>query len=205
MAYNRDAFLLDACIGKVPVAAIPKCGQHSLQEHKICMIPLKNIKNHPLRIAFIRPYLDRWLSAYHFFCQSKYKLDGDRVRTYENFVDRALESDDEHIVQQVEFLGDGLFNRLFKLDDMDTVLGGLLGCSIARENVSPARSTEQIVADANDKHASKMADASEHGDQQGNHPQDQSQSSAPQTAQAATNLDADKTSEAAPVNNKPAD
>ena len=134
----RDVFILrtdeGACIGPFAVASIPKCGQHTLDKYAVCKVPESKLNNFPLRIAFIREPFDRWLSAYHFMCQSRYILEGERVREYNRFVDVALESEDDHVLPQSRFISS--FGTLLPLHSMSKVIGALTGKEITKENAS---------------------------------------------------------------------
>lgn len=130
----RDAFLLETCVGVVAFASIPKCGQHTLAKYKSGMISERKILQFPLRIAFVREPFDRFLSAFHFITQNNYKLDGYVIRNYEQFVDIALTSGDDHVLPQSRFIGS--YNTLIDLKNMSGVIKSLTGKEITKENAS---------------------------------------------------------------------
>jgi hypothetical protein len=130
----RDAFLLETCVGVVAFASIPKCGQHTLNKYKSGMISEQKITQFPLRIAFVREPFDRFLSAFHFTMQNRYRIDGHVIRSYEQFVDVSLSSGDDHVLPQSRFI-DG-YNTLIKLENMSEVLYSLTGKVITTENAS---------------------------------------------------------------------
>lgn len=131
---QRDAFLLETCVGVVAFASVPKCGQHTLEKYKSGMISGQKIRQFPLRVAFIREPFDRFLSAFHFITQNNYLLDGHVIRDYHQFVDIALVSSDEHVLPQSRFIDD--FNTLLDLRDMSGVIYALTGEIITKENTS---------------------------------------------------------------------
>ncbi|MBL4940487.1 MAG: sulfotransferase family 2 domain-containing protein [Colwellia sp.] len=130
----RDAFLLETCVGIVAFASIPKCGQHTLAKYKTCMVSELKVLQFPLRIAFIREPFDRFLSAFHFITQNNYTLDGKVIRSYEQFVDIAITSGDDHLLPQSMFIDK--YNTLIKLENMSSVIKSLTGKEITKENTS---------------------------------------------------------------------
>lgn len=133
--FSRDAYLIDSHRGSIAVAAIPKCGQHTLEEYKVGYISRDVIHNVDLAMAFIRDPLDRLLSCYHFYHRMKYSLDGCPISCYESFVDWALTAADEHVFPQSKFVCNQ-FKQLIKIESMSDTLLHLTGRSIEPQNAS---------------------------------------------------------------------
>lgn len=132
----REAFILDTFIGPAAFAAIPKCGQHTLNEYMRCMVQHGKLRKFPIRLAFIREPFDRFLSAFHFMAQTQYIFEGQRIRDYPAFVDLSLTSHDEHVLPQSDILDCDLFPTRLCLSSMCDVLGRLTGRQITVENSS---------------------------------------------------------------------
>ena len=136
MSFNRDAFVLDTFLGPIAFASIPKCGQHTLAKYQKGMIPHSNLRRFPIRAAFIREPFDRFLSAFHFSAQTGYIIDGHRIHSYSQFVDIALNSDDEHVMPQCRLIDHDLFALKISVSIMSDVLSRLTGVEITVENAS---------------------------------------------------------------------
>ena len=137
---NRDAFLIDTDLGKIPIASIPKCGQHTLKEYSIGMIPLSECINYRVRVAFIRDPVDRLLSCYHFFHSRSYDLDMSKIGRWEDFIDWALHSNDEHVLPQSEFINN-TFNKFAPMASMSALLNFFTGKKIIIGNASKRHTT----------------------------------------------------------------
>lgn len=129
----HGAFILnkDVC-----VAAVPKCGQHTLAAYSVGFIPENKIYNFDRRVAFIRDPLDRFLSAYFFILGWNKKLDGQHLDSYETFVDLALVSGDEHILPQTKQVNFEKYNEIYGFSDFSKLLGDIVDSIPVRENSS---------------------------------------------------------------------
>ncbi|MBL4753790.1 MAG: hypothetical protein JKY52_09395 [Flavobacteriales bacterium] len=116
---------------------IPKNGTHTLEMYKSGTIDEGKTHQFPLRIAFIREPFDRWLSAFFFMATTGYLLDGVRLSSYDQFVDLALVSDDEHLTPQSRFIDGSFVNKIMCLKSMSDVLGRLSDVKITKENAAP--------------------------------------------------------------------
>ena len=141
MAYTF--FVIGTKIGSVAVAAIPKCGQHTLTALGSTELSFDRIEDFPVRMAFIRDPLDRLSSCFHFFLHSNYGIGREHLSSYEAFIDWALNSDDEHVLPQCELFSRYHFKRRFLVSDMNRVLGLLTGEKIPHENAAPRFDIDQ--------------------------------------------------------------
>ena len=130
----RQAYIIKTFLGPVSVLGIPKCGTQTLEKYKSGMITESKTQQFPLRIAFIRDPFDRWLSAFFFMATTGYKITRNKISSYEQFVDEALLSNDEHLAPQSRILNGSLVNKLMRLDSMSDVLGKLIGLPVSVEN-----------------------------------------------------------------------
>jgi hypothetical protein len=131
----KSAYLLKSFIGPVCVAAIPKCGQHTLSALSYTLIEPKKIPDFSVRLAFVRDPLERLRSCFHFYLDSRFNISGERIRSYSQFIDWALESQDEHVVPQADFIAP-LFNTVISIRDMSSTLSRLTGRKVLTLNKS---------------------------------------------------------------------
>ena len=131
----KSAYLLKSFIGPVCVAAIPKCGQHTLSALSYTLIEPKKIPEFSVRLAFVRDPLERLRSCFHFYLDSRFNINGERIRSYPQFIDWALESQDEHVVPQADFIAP-LFNTVISIRDMSSTLSRLTGKKVLKLNPS---------------------------------------------------------------------
>ena len=130
----KSAYLLKSFVGPVCVAAIPKCGQHTLSELSYTLIEPKKIPEFSVRLAFVRDPLERLRSCFHFYLDSRFNIGGERIRSYQQFIDWALESQDEHVVPQADFVE--LFKTVIAIQDMSEILTRLTGKKVLKLNTS---------------------------------------------------------------------
>lgn len=115
------------------IAQIPKCGTMTIG---FAMGGPDEITNNEamklnVRVAFIRNPLDRLASAFSFFSEARIRGNypegrpPSKTKSYETFIDWALETTDTHIIPQYELLltEDGEFvpNQLHKLSEIQDV------------------------------------------------------------------------------------
>ena len=131
----KSAYLLKSFIGPVCVAAIPKCGQHTLSALSYASIEPKKIPEFSVRLAFVRDPLERLRSCFHFYLDSRFNIGGERIRSYQQFIDWALESQDEHVLPQADFIAP-LFNTVISIRDMSSTLSRLTGRKVLTLNKS---------------------------------------------------------------------
>ena len=131
----KSAYLLKSFIGPVCVAAIPKCGQHTLSALSYTLIEPKKIPDFSVRLAFVRDPLERLRSCFHFYLDSRFNIGGERIRSYPQFIDWALESQDEHVLPQADFIAP-LFNTVISIRDMSSTLSRLTGRKVLTLNKS---------------------------------------------------------------------
>lgn len=133
----RQAYIIKTFIGPVSVLGIPKCGTQTLEKYSSGTIDEGKTQQFPLRIAFIREPFDRWLSAFHFFTDTNYKITKNKIESYEQFVDEALLSNDQHLLPQSRLLNGSLVNKCMRLESMSDILGKLTGFPVSIENSTP--------------------------------------------------------------------
>ena len=131
----KSAYLLKSFIGPVCVAAIPKCGQHTLSALSYSSIERKKIPDFSVRLAFVRDPVERLRSCFHFYLDSRFNISGERIRSYPQFIDWALESQDEHVLPQADFIAP-LFNTVISIRDMSSTLSRLTGRKVLTLNKS---------------------------------------------------------------------
>ena len=131
----KSAYLLKSFIGPVCVAAVPKCGQHTLSAMSYTLIEPKKIPDFSVRLAFVRDPLERLRSCFHFYLDSRFNIGGERIRSYSQFIDWALESQDEHVLPQADFIAP-LFNTVISIRDMSSTLSRLTGRKVLTLNKS---------------------------------------------------------------------
>jgi len=129
----KPAYIIETNEGPVAFASIPKCGQHTLNAISVGMVLPQKLARFK-RWAFIREPFDRLESAFHFYSEKGYKINGGKVGSWENFVDWALLSDDEHVLPQYLFVK--AFDKYIKMDFMDSVLGTISDYKPMKLNVS---------------------------------------------------------------------
>lgn len=120
-------FTLDTFIGTVAFPAIPKCGQHTFAELGAVEHDFEKIKEFPVRLAFVRCPFDRLVSAFSFFKRVSYPIQDGSLRSFEAFIDWALDSDDEHVLPQYNIISPHHFKRVLPISSMTPVLGKLTG------------------------------------------------------------------------------
>jgi len=130
------AYIIETFIGPVSVLGIPKCGTQTLEKYSVGTIEEGETHRFPLRLSFIREPFDRWLSAYFFMATNGYLLDGVRLSSYEQFVDLALTSDDEHLLPQSRFIEGSIVNKIMCLNTMSDILCRLTGITVSVENAA---------------------------------------------------------------------
>lgn len=135
--YNRDAFFISTNQGNIPFCPIPKVGQHTLGHYSNGYVKLSAVVKSPFRVAFIREPMDRFLSAYYFFTRKRYKINGKSSYSYTEFVDWALDSDEEHVAPQARFVNETYYNTLIKFDYFNDVMSKLLDTDLERLNATP--------------------------------------------------------------------
>ncbi len=86
------------------------------------------VSNH---IAFIREPMDRLKSLYK-FQREKHHLAGYPIRCWNCFIEWVLETDEIHAKPQSDFLFGT--EKLYRLDEMDSILLELVGRPIDRKN-----------------------------------------------------------------------
>ena len=135
MPSSRQSFAIDTIFGVVAVAAIPKCGTHTLHSIKKFMIDADQLYDYKTRVAIVRNPLDRLRGFYHFCMQRHIPLGSQIVDVWEDYVDLALVSNDEHVTPQSEFIGES-FNVLVKIESMSKYLDSVRLTETPRLNQS---------------------------------------------------------------------
>ena len=128
-------FLVNTKKGPAIFAAIPKCGQHTLKSHGGRIVDASRYLDLDIRAAFVRDPVDRLVSAFHFFRQTKCYNMCDFMSSYEGFIDWAFTSVDEHVLPQTSFTC-GLYDKIVHIKNMSEVLDGLTGLRIPPQNTS---------------------------------------------------------------------
>lgn len=120
--------------GDYAFAMIPKCGQHTLLYYGGNPVDAGSIVGNVDRsIAFVREPVERLHSAYRFFRQNSCYSMCDFMGSYEDFIDWALNSVDEHVIPQSNFLHN-CYNEFMHLDKMTSFLSGITGRVIEPKN-----------------------------------------------------------------------
>ncbi len=151
----RQSFAVDTVFGVSAFASIPKCGQHSLQAVSKCLIQREDLRRYPHRIAPVRGVIDRLLSTYHFYMQNHHKLDGHTVARWEDYIDIALVSNDEHVRPQSDFILTD-YNIIVKLEYLDDFMSAITSVKMPKLNVSKREflvDTSYRINDIRDKYS----------------------------------------------------
>ena len=128
-------------IGGIAFLNIPKCGSSTLRSLEVYRAQARERFRYKKRIAFMRHPEDRFQSGYRFFNKIKLFVPKSCIGNYENYVDWALESDDEHVMPQSHFLtlyGDDTVTEILDLNCMTEYLE-----SIVKHQVDVVNSTIQ--------------------------------------------------------------
>lgn len=122
--------------GQAAFLNIPKCATQTLQSYEVYRAANHEYHRYPRRIAVVRHPNDRLVSLYNFCNNTGHCVPPECVRHYENFIDWVLDSSDEHVIPQSEFISDSQVNEIIKLSDLDLILTDILEHPIDRKNKS---------------------------------------------------------------------
>ena len=116
-------------IGGIAFLNIPKCGSSTLRSLEVHRAQASERFRYKKRVAFMRHPNERFQSGYRFFNKTKLFVPKECIGNYENYVDWALESDDEHVAPQSHFLklyGDDTVTEILDISCMTEYLESIV-------------------------------------------------------------------------------
>ena len=126
---------------------IPKCGSTTMRSLEVHRASAKERYRYKKRVAFMKHPIDRFHCNYVFFNYTKLFIPKDCIGNYENYVDWALASNDEHVIPQTHFLkmyGDDTVTEIHRISNMTKYIEGLIHHPVDDLNSYP---NESITSD----------------------------------------------------------